>query len=95
MYIGNLPHKATKYSVSKLFGHKVKSVVLIDKQKTSTVYGFVDFNSIKSLDAAIGKFWELDGCQLTVEKATKLPGTFFQTYFAQTHNTELITKISS
>ena len=82
MFVGNLPHKATKYSISKLFGHKVKSVRLIDKQKTKTVYGFVDFNSIKSLDAAIGKSWELNGCQLTVEKAAKLPGTLFSNIYS-------------
>ena len=71
LFVLNLPNKATGDSVLELFGDNAKSVrILTDR------YGLVVFNSIESLDAAIGESWELNGRQLTVTKDIKSSGTF-------------------
>ena len=78
LFVWNLPNKATGDSVLELFGDNAKSVYIPTRR-----YGFVEFNSIESRDAAIGKSWELDGCQLNVQKAnSKQSGTFSQCFRA-------------
>ena len=62
VFVGNLPHKATGDSILKLFGDNTKSVRI-----PTSRYGFVDFKSIESRDAAFAESWELDGRQLIVE----------------------------
>ena len=74
MHVGNVPYEATENSILELFGNIVKSVQLKGKRKgINKAYGFVEFNSIESRDAACGKSWELDGHQLIVEQADKKP----------------------
>ena len=69
MFVANVPFKATEDSISKLFGDDVKSVQLKGKRKgINKAYGFVEFNSIESRDAAVGKSWEFDGHKLKVNK---------------------------
>ena len=79
MFVKNLPFRATEDSIWELFGDNVKSVRLPTDRETGKVkgFGYVEFNSIESLDAAVGESWELDGRQLTVDKAGNKPsGTF-------------------
>ena len=68
MFVANVPFKATEDSISKLFGDDVKSVRFAGNPKTrNKCYGFIEFNSIESRDAAFAESWELDGRQLIVE----------------------------
>ena len=71
MVVENLPYKATGDSILELFGNNAKSV-----QIATNRFGFVNFNSNESRDAAIDKSWELDGCQLRVDKT----GTFHEIF---------------
>ena len=75
MFVKNLPFKATEDSIWELFGDNVKSVRLPTDRETGRVkgFGYVEFNSIESLDAAVGESWELEGRQLTVDKAGNKP----------------------
>ena len=85
MFVKNLPFKATEDSIWELFGDNVKSVRLPTDRETGRVkgFGYVEFNSIESLDAAVGESWELEGRQLTVDKAGNKPsGMSRETLFA-------------
>ena len=75
MFVKNLPFRATEDSIWGLFGDDVKNVRLPTDRETGRVkgFGYVEFNSVSSLEAAVGKSWELEGRELTVDKAGNKP----------------------
>ena len=75
MFVKNLPFRATEDSIYSLFGDGVKSVRLPTDRETGRVkgFGYVEFSSAGSLDAAVGKSWELEGRELHVDKAGNKP----------------------
>ena len=81
MFVKNLPFKATEDSIWELFGDNVKSVRLPTDRETGRVkgFGYVEFNSVESLDAAVGESWEMDGRSLTVDKAGNKPSGMLYT----------------
>ena len=79
MFVKNLPFRATEDSIWGLFGDDVKNVRLPTDRETGRVkgFGYVEFNSVGSLEAAVGKCWELEGRELTVDKAGNKPSGKF------------------
>ena len=75
MFVKNLPFAATEDSIYELFGDGVKSVRLPTDRETGRVkgFGYVEFNSVESLESAVKETWELDGRSLTVDKAGNKP----------------------